>query len=234
MDWNQWQSQLASELKARKLPPPYVKRFLREVQDHILDLQEAEMSQCTEAERNVDLLEKLGSPKLLADQAAAASLYQTWAGRHPWLAFLAGAPILFVLGVTICTLLVVGLALLLEGQTVQTMPALESICYWAGWAIAVVPSIAASLLLCRMVYASGRKRVWALGACAMVALLAGGTIVDCMPPRTDPGTGCLRIGLALGGAWCFAQAIAPLLIGLAFTTLTARHSHEPTQQGPIA
>ena len=170
------------------------------------------MSQCTEAEQSMDFSEKLGTPKAVADQAAAALRYRTWAGRHPRLAFLAGAPVLFVLGVTVCTLLMVGLASFFEGQTVETMPALKSHCYWAGWAIAFVPPIAASLMLCRMVYVSGRQRAWALGACAMVALLAGCLMVACIPPQTIPGTGSLRIGFGLGSTWQFDQAIAPLLI----------------------
>ena len=234
MDWNEWQSQLASELKAQRLPRFYVRRFLREIYDHVLDLQEAEMSQCTEAEQSMDLSEKLGNPKDVAEQAAAALFYRTWAGRHPWVAFLAGPPVLFVLGVTTCTLLMVGLASFFEGQTVETMPALKSLCYWAGWVIAFVPPIAASLLLCRMVYVSGRQRAWALGACAMVALLGGCLMVACIPPQTDPGTGSLSIGFGLGSTWQFDQAIAPLLIGLIFTTLTARHGHEPSQRGSIA
>lgn len=235
MDTSQWRSQLASELRARKLPRSYVRRFLREIHEHVLDLQEAEMSQCMEAESKMDLSERLGTPEQLADQAAATMVYRTWPGRHPWLAFLVGPPVLFVLGVTVCTLLMIGVASLFEGQTVKTMPSLASICYWAGWITAFVPPIAVSLLLCRTVYLSGRRRRWALAACSMVALLAGCLAVACVPPQTAPGTGILSIGFGVGSTWHFDQAIAPLMIGLLFTALAAKGGEQtPRHQTSVA
>lgn len=238
MDTSQWRSQLASELRARKLPRSYVRRFLREIHEHVLDLQEAEMSQCMEAESKMDLSERLGTPEQLAEQAAATMTYRTWSGRHPWLAFLAGPPVLFVLGVAACTLLVVGVASFFDyfrGQTIETMPAMVSLCYWASWTITRVPPIVVSLLLCRMAYVSGRRRRWALLACSVVALLAGGLAVACVPPQTVAGTGVLRIGFGLGGAWFFDQAIVPLMIGLLFTALAAKGDGQtPRHQTPAA
>ncbi len=231
MDTSQWRSQLASELRARKLPRSYVRRFLREIHDHVLDLQEAEMNECMEAESKMDLSERLGNPKQLAEQAAATMVYRTWSGRHPWLAFLAGPPILFLLGVTACTLLMIGATSLFEGQTVSTMPALTTVCYWAGWAIAFVPPIAVSLMLCRLVFISGRRRRWALAACSVVGLLAGCLAVACIPPQAVPGTGSLSIGFGIDSTWRIDQAIAPLLIGVLFTALAAKGGgHTPKDQ----
>lgn len=219
MDLHQWQSQLASELKTRKVPPPYARRLLRELQDHIFDLQEAEMNHRTEAENTINLTERLGDPKQLAERACAAQAYPTWSGRHPWLAFVAGTPAVFLLSVAGFTLLAIGVAFLAEGQTVETNPALMQACKWAGWTIAFVPAIVASLLLCRMVSKSGRRRLWALAACSLVALLAGCVMVSCTPPQSEPGTGNLSIGFGIGGIWRIAQAIAPLLIGVIFAVM---------------
>ncbi len=219
MDFHQWQSQLASELKKRKVPSNYARRLLNELQDHVFDLQEAEMSHGTEAENTVDFSERLGNPEQLAEQAAVTTVYPTWAGRHPWLAFVAATPALFLLSVVGFTLLVIGMALLVEGQTIETNPALKQVCKCAGWAIAFVPAIAAALLLCWRVSASGRRRLWALAACCSVALLAGCLMVSCIPPQSQPGTGNLSIGFGVGGNWQIGQAIAPLLIGAVFMAL---------------
>ena len=186
---------------------------------HHLYLKLLEMNQGMEAEDTIDFAERLGDPVQLAEQASAATVYPTWAGRHPWLAFVAGTPVLFLLSVAGFVLLLAGVAALLEGQTVETSPALMRAFVWASWTIAFVPAIVASLLLCRMVNTSGRRRRWALAACGLVALLAGCLIVSCTPPQSQPGTGNLSLAFGIGATWQVAQAVAPLLIGVIFMAL---------------
>ena len=94
------------------------------------------MNQGMEAEDTIDFAERLGDPGQLAEQASAATVYPTWAGRHPWLAFVAGTPVLFLLSVAGFVLLLAGVAALLEGQTVETSPALMQAFVWASWTIA--------------------------------------------------------------------------------------------------
>ncbi len=219
MDLHQWQSQLARELRKRRVPPSHARRLLGELEDHIFDLQEAEMNQGTEAKNTINFTERLGDPEQLAEQASLAKVYPTWSGRHPWLAFVAGTPAVFLLSVAGFMLLAIGVACLAEGRTVETNPTLMQACEWAGWIIAFVPAIVASLLLCRMVSKSGRRRLWALAACSLVALLAGCLMVSCMPPQSVPGTGNLSVGFGVGGAWRIGQAIAPLLIGVIFVVM---------------
>ena len=219
MDFRQWQSRLLSELQKRNVPPSYGRRLLRELQEHVLDLQEVDMNCGMEAKNAIDYSQRLGDPAQLAEQAAAAGVYPTWAGRHPWLALLVGAPVLFLLSVCGLVLLAIGMASLVEGRTVATTPGLTQVCWWAGSAIAFVPAVAVSLLLCRMVAASGRRRLWALAACSLVAVLAGGLVVSCTPPQIEPGTGRLAIGVGAGSAWQLAQAIGPLLIGVVFVAM---------------
>lgn len=219
MDLHRWQNRLASELKARKVPPAYARRLLDELQDHILDLQEADMNQGTEAESTIDFAERLGDPKELAEQASAAHVYPTWAGRHPWLAFVAWTPVLFLLSVAAFGLLLVGVATFFEGSTVATNPSLMQVVTLGGWAVAFLPAVVASLLLCRMVGRSGRRKLWALAACVLLAFLAGSLFVSCSPPYSKPGTGNFTIGLGVGAGWQFAQAVAPLLIGVVFVAL---------------
>ncbi len=227
MDLHQWRSQLANELKARKVPPCYARRLLGELQDHISDLQEAEMNHRTDAENTIDFSERLGDPKQLAEQAAVAKIYPTWSGRHPWLAFVVGTPAIFLLCVAGFLLLAIGMAMLLDGQTVETNPRLVQACGWASLAIAFVPASAASLLLCRMVRASGRRRLWALAACSLIAVLAGCLIVSCTPPQSEPGTGRLTVGFGIGSTWHIGQAIGPLLIGIVFLAMGRATRNDP-------
>ena len=219
MELHQWRHRLLSEMRAHKVPRSYVRRLLGELEDHIVDLQEARMSQCMEAEDHIDFSETLGSPERLAEQAAAVCAYPTWPGRHPRLAFLVGPPVLFLLAVAAFTLLIIGVASLVEGQTADSMPALTQICQWVAWAIVFVPAVVASLLFCRTVNASGRKRHWALAACSLIALFGGCLMVSCVPPQSVPGTGRLTIGFGIDSTWRIGQAIAPLMIGAAFMAI---------------
>lgn len=184
------------------------------------------MGPCTEARKGIDVSERMGDPALLAEQAAAEFDYPTWAGRHPWLAFFVGAPALLMLGVAASTLLVVGLASFVDGQTVETTPALQAIGIWTGWFIAVLPAVGASLLQCYMVHASGRRPAWGFVACSLVALFAGCLMVSCIPPQITPGTGQLSVGFGIGATWNLSHAIAPLLIGAIFFALGSVRGRE--------
>lgn len=99
MDFHQWRSQLVSELQMRKVPRAYARRLLRELQDHCVDLQEVEMNYGMETENPIDVTQRLGDPKQLAEQAVAARVYPTWTGRHPWLALGVATPAIFLLSV---------------------------------------------------------------------------------------------------------------------------------------
>jgi hypothetical protein len=129
---------------------------------------------------------------------------------------------LFLLSVAAFGLLLVGVASFFEGATVETNPNLMQAVTWAGWVVAFLPAVVASLLICRMVGRSGRRRLWALAACALLAFFAGSLFVSCTPPLSKPGTGNFTIGLGVGAGWRYAQAIAPLLVGVVFVTLGRR------------
>jgi len=198
--------------------------LLGELRDHILDLQEAEMNHGKEAAEAINYSERIGDPQQLAERVVAAQVYSNWSGRHPWLAFVLGAPILFLVSVVGIAAMVVGFTTLVEGQTLETNPGLANACRFAGWTIAFVPAIVASLILCRFVRRSRRRRLWGLAACGFVALLAGCLMVNCSPPLSQPGTGNLTIGFGVGAAWRASQALMPLLIGTLFLILPRRET----------
>ena len=98
--------------------------------------------------------------------------YSHWYGRNPWLAFIIGPPLLFfVLAVINCFAFYLFLSFTAEGRTVETSPLIMQTVFWASRTIAFVPALGAALLLCWMVNRSGRRRLWALAACGIVALL---------------------------------------------------------------
>ena len=165
-----------------------------------------------------------GDPRDSVSGSPESPAYRTWAGRHPWVAFVLGAPLLFVGSLVLCTLLVICGAAALAGKTVQTNPTLVQAFAWVGLSIAYVSPGMAAFALCWLVHRSGRRRFWALASCALLALLAGCLMVSCQVPQTTPGTGKLVIGFGVGGVWHVSQALVPLLVGCTFLFVCRRDS----------
>jgi len=167
----------------------------------------------------------VGSPK-----------YSHWYGRYPWLAFIIGSPLLFLaLAVINCFAFYLFLSFAAEGRTVETSPLIMQTVFWASRTIAFVPALGAALLLCWMVNRSGRRRLWALAACGIVALLASCFSVSCTLPQTEPGTGKLMVCFAASQRfwqsdfWHPSQAVAPLIIGVLFTFVGRNTPTDPDQ-----
>ena len=167
----------------------------------------------------------VGSPK-----------YSHWYGRYPWLAFIIGSPLLFLaLAVINCFAFYLFLSFAAEGRTVETSPLIMQTVFWASQTIAFVPALGATLLLCWMVNRSGRRRLWALAACGIVALLASCFSVSCTLPQTEPGTGnvslCFAASLRFWQSdfWHPSQAVAPLIIGILFTFVARNTPTDPNQ-----
>ena len=156
-----------------------------------------------------------------------------WYGRHPWFAFIFSSPLLFLIFIAgNCFIFYLFLSFAAEGRTVETSPLIMQTVLWASQTIAFVPAIGAALLLCWMVKRSGRRRVWALAACGIIALLASCWSVSCTLPQTEPGTGKFMVCFAASPRfwesdfWYPSQAVVPLVIGALFTF------SGPTPKGP--
>ena len=162
--------------------------------------------------------------------------YSHWYGRCPWLAFIIGSPLLFLaLAVINCFAFYLFLSFMAEGRTVETSPVIMQTVLWASQTIAFVPAFGAALLLCCMVNRSGRRRLWALAACGIIAALASCFSVTCTLPQTEPGTGQLSVCFAAGPRfwqsdfWHPSQAVAPLIIGILFTVVGRDTPTNPNQ-----
>ena len=128
--------------------------------------------------------EREEKPTHTSTQGTTAT-YAHWYGRHPWFAFIFGSPLLFLIFIAgNCFIFFLFLSFAAEGRTVETSPLLMQTVLWASQTIAFVPAIGAALLLCWMVKRSGRRRLWALAACGIIALLASCWSVSCTFPQT--------------------------------------------------
>ena len=190
------------------------------------------MNESKVAESSLQIPEQAGSPVHLSAPDTTAT-YAHWYGRHPWLAFIVGPPLLFLTFTALnCFMFLLFLYFAADGRTVETSPLIMQTVFWASQTIAFVPALGSALLLCWMVNRSGRRRVWALAACGIIALLASCWSVSCTLPQTEPGTGKFMVCFAASPRfwesdfWYPSQAVVPLIIGALFTF------SGPTPKGP--
>ena len=197
-----------------------------------LKIRGANMNANKDTLHSLQFPEREEKPTHTSTQGTTAT-YAHWYGRHPWFAFIFGSPLLFLIFIAgNCFIFFLFLSFAAEGRTVETSPLLMQTVLWASQTIAFVPAIGAALLLCWMVKRSGRRRLWALAACGIIALLASCWSVSCTLPQTEPGTGKFMVCFAASPRfwesdfWYPSQAVVPLIIGALFTFSS------PTPKGP--
>jgi hypothetical protein len=189
-----------------------------ELADHCEDLYQETASMDASS-----LTVRLGSPEELAGRAALEMRKRTYAGRHPFVTFVA-APVptaaLLLVGLGLCFLLVVSF--------VPDTPAVDGRVPWwvvtvmqaVVWAMRYLPFVAAAILFCHAAKRSVCGSRWSFVACALVAVLAGLFAVNLTLPTSAPGSGSLMMGFVVPpGPAQWLQALAPFAIWL----LYARH-----------
>lgn len=87
MQASTWLERVQDSLRENGIPEPKQRQFLAELQDHLTDLQEANMNP-TEP---LDLAQSVGSPEPLARALAESYRSERFLARHRWLACLAFA-----------------------------------------------------------------------------------------------------------------------------------------------
>ena len=193
------------------------------------------MNESKDSTHSLQLSKREEKPTHTCTQDTSTKYYH-WYGRYPWLAFIVGSPLLFLTFTALnCFILYLFLSFVAEGRTVETSPVIMQTVFWASQTIAFVPAMGAALLLCCMVNRSGRRRLWALAACGIVALLASCFSVSCTLPQTEPGTGKFMVCFAASSRfwqsdfWHPSQAVAPLIIGILFTVVGRDTPTDPEQ-----
>ena len=203
MDSRHWPDELRHKLQMQNLPPAYIDRLVEELSDHVLDTQ----SETTSMDAQ-NALNRLGS----TDQIAAAATHEfrrrTFAGRHPWLTFVAlpvaFVPLLFVSSI-LALFAIYWVAMTTLEWLIEPVPlfslseATQTRVEW--WILAAfdsyvrfVPFAIAAWMFCRW----GRRsdmRWWPLVTCTIVALTAGFLYTKSIPASGDK-PGMWFVGLA--------------------------------------
>ena len=216
-----WLAEIERRLKASRLPPVYIRRFMDELADHFLDLMEEDMSD----ERNLSsIASRLGR----ADQVAAAAIdsyrNRDVFVRHPW------AKVLFF-GVSPAVVMVLAFVL-----ACLSVGAFTAICQKCGvrladgehlgrvggstlnWAVSLVTTILPAVVL-TVCYCLTAKRWkistgWTLASCCLLAIVAMLPVQSILLSDL-PGNSRWSIGLCLPpNLTQLVQLIAPLSVGL--------------------
>ena len=210
MDSHLWFQQLHKALRDHRVPTRYASRFKEELWFHYLDMAERdEMNGFKETESHI--FERLGSPETLAAQAAQVPR-STWVGRHPWLTFVVGAPL-----ITLCLLFTTFLFVPFSGGTASEPDSWHGLSMLLLGPIQVIASATtASFLMCRGVRKSSRSPWWGVASCGLVALICSTTVIHWLPSPSVTGTGTIQVGLGLPVSNIWHQTLVPLVIGFVY------------------
>lgn len=197
MDSQRWLDELRMELQKRRLPRRYVMRLLRELSDHVTDEWENPMSK--DDQRNLDPLERVGSPRDVAESAEQEFRSRKFAARHPVWTFGVFPPLLFlVLAIGIylgsATLLVslFDLTPLEKYENSAWVPVLVQ-----GYLIGcvVLASVVAAITFAMVAKRHALKRRWPMTAAIGIALLCGCLWTD-VTRKTPEQMGRVTIGIS--------------------------------------
>lgn len=232
MDSHSWFQQLRDALKKAGVNRSYSDRLISELWSHYLEIKEQNEMSNGMQHGTSDLVERLGSPDVLALQAASVRS-STWAGRHPWLAFVLGAPatalVAILLGVILSALTLIPLA---QGKTLETAPWMGPVMPVLGPVQVILPATIVCLLLCRSVNRSQLGVRWALAGCGLIAFLCGAANIHWVPAVSVPGSGQLSMGLSFPFAGTWYQTLAPLLVGAIYALRNLPSRTTPEDSAP--
>jgi hypothetical protein len=201
MDSRPWPEELRHKLHRQNLPPAYIDRLVEELSDHVLDTQ----SETTSMDAQ-NALRRLGSTDQIAAAATQEFRRRTFAGRHPWLTFVALpfaiVPLVFVSSILALFAIEWVATITLEWLIEPEFSLAEATeLRLARWILAAfdtyvrfVPFAIATWIFCRW----GRRsdmRWWPLVACTIVALIAGFLCTKSIPASGDE-PGMWMVGLA--------------------------------------
>lgn len=197
MDDLSWLEPLRGDLIRRGLPPGYVTRLIRELEDHRADLAERGRAAGPGADG------PLGRPGDLADLIVAQYRARSAFGRHPVLTFLiAPAPLVMT-----AWLLGQGLAVVALNALGGQVPAGASAVGRLAW---FVPPVLAAVLFCRLSWRCGRGWAWSCATCGVLVVLTA-TFRSTLTMPAGAGTGTWVVGF--GPPSGLFPALLPMAVG---------------------
>lgn len=198
MDPQQWLNELRTELQSRRLPRRYVTRLMRELSDHVTDGWENPMNKDVQVRPGP--VERLGSPRDVAESAEQGFRLRRFAVRHPVWTFGVFPPFLVV--VLALAFFIGPGALLAELIDADPLEQFES----SPWE----PVLARGYIVGCIVLAS-----------ALVVIAFSGLAKRCALARRWPMTAAIVTAILCGCLWTSATAKTPEKMGVVMVGLSA-------------
>lgn len=205
----QWHDRFRAELGRQGLPPAYISRLVEELYDHVAD------SASEDSSVDVDISARLGTPRQLAAIAKAEYQRRTFAGRHPFLTFIAGPTLAVIVTVAVVSL-IADMALACWGlldapsdhvaahDDVGSAAVEAAIVHVFHSLVRFLPFALPAWFFVRL----GRRAempVWSTGACGFLAFIAISFFSVLMPAK-DPA--CTRWVIGFDAATGYGEKIA--------------------------
>ena len=215
--------ELRERLLRAGVAPRHVRRYLRELSEHLADLQaEEERAGKSTAEAGAAALARLGGVDALAKAMIEKRQLQAWSARAPWAMFSAG-PLACLAGAYLiaCSILWTGWQIFLPGTKTPFVPVdglavfyfgVGRMIYWGapvlvGWGIGVM---------------AARQRLnatWPLAGLALIALVGCTAQVHAIRAAIPGGSGRLSMSLTVGAS--YEENLGRLMYALAIFAVTA-------------
>jgi hypothetical protein len=229
MSKSSWLDEVAQALRRQRLPRNYIRRFTAELADHFDDFFQTHTHSPEKIGMDAEAhTARLGAPDEIARRAAHELRRRTYAGRHPFVTFVAAPlPTAVLLLIGLCVPFVLILTVVPDDYAAGEFPVwAAAVMQTVAWSMRFLPFIAGAILFCHLAKRALCKARWSLIACALVAMLAGLFAVQLTLPTGGVGSGSLMMGVALPfgfahwpapfGSLQWLQALAPLAVWLVF------------------
>ena len=218
MSKSNWLDEVAQALRRQRLPRSYIRRFTEELADHFDDSYDTYCQEKIGMDAEAHIA-RLGAPEDIARHAAHELRRHTYAGRHPFVTFVAAPlPTAVLLLVGLCLPFLLILSLVPDEYAPGDFPRwAAAVLQTVVWAMPYVPFIAGAFVFCHLATRAFCGARWSFVACGLVGLLAGSFTVSLNLPNSGPGSGSLMMGLGYRlppspAQWL--QALAPLAVWL--------------------
>lgn len=228
MDRPLWFQQLRNALRERRIAPRYAQRFMDELWCYYLDMKENEPMNRRTSEDETALLARLGNPEILAAQAEQVQ-YNTWSGRHPWLAFLCGPVAIFLgLWLAMACFSVACLLPLIKGETRISESWSPLPCSLLAHFQMMSVTVFVSLFLCSLLHRSNRRLGWWVLSCGLISILCMTAFIQWDIYSIKPYHGSLKVFVSIPWysmdslPWRLCNALVPTGIFLICAVLSRK------------
>ena len=219
MSRRKWFETLQTELLSRKLPVNYIREFLQELAEHFDDLvQEEGISTMSTDTLEQSAINRLGSPRLLAETAQHNHSYSTLSGRYPWLTFVLAPVPLFALCVAAYAFLIIAIGSLAKMMVGREGTAAVINSLW--FSMNYIPAAAATMWVYRCWRKSDRSWQWLVPAVLCLCVVAG-MLMASFTHSPVPGESQASIGFMMSYVQIhsMSHSVTPLLVTAALCLL---------------